>query len=206
MAGKRSAAKAAEHAPARRESQRIDARARGPYRHAACLGKRNVTAIVTAEAPEHAEAIERVLDRAFGPGRRAKTSERVRERCAAPEPTLSRVAVNEGGEVVGVCRIWRSFAGAPIFFLGPLAVDPAAQNAGLGLTLAGAAVAACRSARGAALLAVGAQTFFAPLGFAVAPEGRLSLPGPVDPARLLWLELTPGGADQVGGELKAPPP
>ncbi|MEZ5995687.1 MAG: N-acetyltransferase [Hyphomonadaceae bacterium] len=158
----------------------------------------------TAEKPEHARAIEGVLERAFGPGRFAKTSERVRERGAAFEPALSRVALNEAGDVMGACRIWAVEAGAPLYFLGPLAVDPAARNAGLGLTLAREAVAACRAVGGEGVVLVGAERFFAPLGFTAAPERRIALPGPVDPARLLWLELKPGGLDKVHGELRAP--
>ena len=158
-----------------------------------------------AEKPEHHDAIERVLDRAFGPGRHAKTSERVRERGARLEPGLSRVALGEAGDVIGVCRIWRVSAGAPIFFLGPLAVDPAAQAAGLGLAMSRDCVAACRSIGGAGIVLVGAERFFRPLGFSVVPSGRVSLPGPVNPARLLWLELRPGGFDKVQGELDAPP-
>ena len=68
---------------------------------------------LVAEKPEHASAVDAVLDRAFGPGRHAKTSERVRERGAAFEPSLSRVALNDAGEVIGVCRIWRAEAGQP---------------------------------------------------------------------------------------------
>lgn len=154
-----------------------------------------------AERPEHADAIERVLNRAFGPGRFAKTSERVRERGARAEPSLSRVALNEAGEVVGVCRIWSVKAGAEFFFLGPLAVDPAAQSAGLGLALTREAVAACRAGGGNGIVLVGAEPFFRPLGFTVVPPGRLSMPGPVDPQRLLWLELRPGGLDSVRGEI-----
>jgi predicted N-acetyltransferase YhbS len=71
-----------------------------------------------AGKPECAESIERVLDRAFGPGRFAKTSERVRERGAHFEPALTRVAIDDVGDIVGVCRIWRVQAGAPVFFLG----------------------------------------------------------------------------------------
>lgn len=157
-----------------------------------------------AEKPEYRDAIERVLDRAFGPGRYAKTSERVRERGAVLEPGLTRVALNDAGEVVGVCRIWRVEAGMPVYFLGPLAVDPSEQSAGLGLALAREAVTACRAMGGSGVVLVGAERFFRPLGFTVTPKDRVTLPGPVDPARLLWLELRPGGLDKVQGSLVAP--
>lgn len=163
-----------------------------------------MAATLTAEKPEHAQAIERVLDRAFGPGRFAKTSERVRERGAALEPRLSRIALDSAGEVIGVCRIWRVAAGAPLYFLGPLAVDPAAQSAGLGLRMVQDCVAACRAVGASGIVLVGAERFFRPAGFAPVPSERITLPGPVDPKRLLWLELRPGGFDQVRGELTAP--
>lgn len=159
---------------------------------------------LTAERPEHADAIERVLSRAFGPGRYAKTSERVRERGAVLEPSLTRVALNDAGDLVGLCRIWRAVAGVELYFLGPLAVDPSEQSAGLGLALVRDAVAACRASGGAGIVLVGAERFFRAVGFIVVPPGRISLPGPVDPARLLWLELRPGGLDKAYGELHAP--
>ena len=158
-----------------------------------------------AEKPECAEGIERVLDRAFGPGRHAKTSERVRERGAHLEPALSRVALNDADDLVGVCRIWRVEAGGvELFFLGPLAVDPDERSAGLGLALSRDAVAACRAIGGNGVVLVGAERFFRPLGFSVVPKDRVTLPGPTDPARLLWTELRPGGLDKVQGELVAP--
>ncbi len=162
-----------------------------------------------AERPECVGEIEAVLDRAFGPGRHAKTSARVRERGAMAEPALSRVALNDAGEVVGVCRIWRIAASretpeAPLFFLGPLAVDPGAQAVGLGLALTRDAVAACRAVGGAGIVLVGAERFFRPLGFTLVPPGRLTLPGPFDPARWLWLELKPGGLDKAAGEICGP--
>jgi predicted N-acetyltransferase YhbS len=158
-------------------------------------------ATIVAEKPEHATAIERVLDRAFGPGRFAKTSERVRERGARLEPALSRVALDDAGELIGVCRIWRVKAGVALFFLGPLAVDPAAQASGLGLALTREAVIACRVSGGAGVVLIGAERFFRPLGFTIVPEDRLKLPGPVDPQRFLGLELRPGGLDAVRGEI-----
>ena len=162
-----------------------------------------MTYTLTAEKPEHHGAIERVLDSAFGPGRFAKTSERVRERGARHDASLSRVALDDAGEVVGVCRIWRVQVGAPIFFLGPLAVDPGARSSGLGLALARDAVAACRAGGGGGIVLIGAERFFHPLGFTTAPAGRLTFPGPTDPARVLWLELHPGGLDKVRGEIGA---
>jgi predicted N-acetyltransferase YhbS len=159
---------------------------------------------LTGELPEHAAAVEHILDRAFGPGRFAKSSERVRERGAQFERSLSRVALDARGVVIGVCRIWRVSAGVEFFFLGPLAVDPDAQAAGLGLALTREATAACRAAGGAGVVLVGADRFFRPLGFTVAPKHRLTLPGPHDPQRLLWLELTPGGLDNARGEIGAP--
>lgn len=160
---------------------------------------------LTAEKPEHADAIERVLARAFGPGRYSKTSERVRERGAILEPMLTRVAINDAGGVVGVCRIWRVEAGStPLFFLGPLAVDPSEQAAGLGLSLVRDAVAACRASGGNGILLVGAERFFRAVGFTLVPPGKLTMPGPVDPARFLWLELRPGGLDKAHGEFHAP--
>ena len=161
-------------------------------------------ATLTAELPEHHDAIERVLDAAFGPGRFAKTSERVRERGAILQPSLTRVALNAANEIVGVCRIWSVSAGQQFYFLGPLAVDPGAQLAGLGLTLTREAVAACRARGGSGIVLVGAERFFKPIGFSVAPPGRLSLPGPVDPARLLWLELRRGGMSGAHGEIGPP--
>src|SRR5690606_3093356 len=158
---------------------------------------------LTAERPEHRDAIERVLTRAFGPGRFAKTSERVRERGAEPEPALTRVALDEDGEVAGVCRIWRVEAGAPLYFLGPLAVDPSKQSAGLGIALVHEAVAACRASGGNGVILVGAEPFFRPAGFTVVPKGRLAMPGPVDPARLLWLALRPGRSEEHTSELQS---
>lgn len=156
-----------------------------------------------SERPDHALGVEAVLSRAFGPGRFAKTSERVRERGAVFEPALSRIALDDESEVVGVCRIWRVRAGAPVSFLGPLAVDPRVQSSGIGATLVGECVAACTEAGGDAIVAVGPEKFFAPFGFSVVPADRLIMPGPVNPARLLWCALRPGGLDHVRGAIGA---
>jgi predicted N-acetyltransferase YhbS len=159
---------------------------------------------LVAETPPHAAAIERVLDRAFGPGRFAKPSERVRE-FAPLLPALSRVAVADGA-VLGVCRINEvSIGDQRAFFLGPLAVDPDAQHGGLGHLLVNEVVAACRAdGRGAAILLMGEPSFFGALGFVRIPSGRIVMPTPVEARRLQWLGFDEQTLETVAGAVSPP--
>ena len=134
------------------------------------------------ETPEHGTAIEALLDGAFGPGRFAKVSERVRE-FAAFAPELSFCAF-EAGRMVGVVRMWRVAVGdQPIGFLGPLAVETDARKHGLGALLVARACEATEASGEVAVVLVGDLPFFQRVGFAVAPG--VVMPGPVDPGRVL---------------------
>lgn len=139
--------------------------------------------VLVNETAAHGPAIEALLDRAFGPGRFAKVSERVRE-FADFAQDLSFCAV-EGDTVVGVVRMWRVAAGdQPIVFLGPLAVEASERRAGLGAMLVERACEASRDAGEAAVVLVGDLPYFQRVGFAVAPD--VKLPGPVDARRVLF--------------------
>ncbi|MGE3249145.1 MAG: GNAT family N-acetyltransferase [Hyphomonadaceae bacterium] len=158
---------------------------------------------IAAEASAHADALARVLDAAFGPGRFAKTSERVRELGARHRLDLSRVGLVNGAPV-GCCRMYDILVGAkPALFLGPLAVDPAHQRGGLGGDLVEAALAASK-AEGLGVIVVGAASFFQPFGFSLIPHGRVLMPGPVDWKRFQWLALRPGALDDLAGPVSAP--
>ncbi len=134
------------------------------------------------EIPAHGAEIEALLGRAFGPGRFAKVSERVRE-FAAFAPDLSFCAVEEG-KVVGVVRLWRVRVGdQPVVFLGPLAVEESERRHGLGATLVQRACDAAVAAGEPAVVLVGDLPYFQRVGFAVAPD--VALPGPVDARRVL---------------------
>ena len=134
------------------------------------------------ETPEHGPAIEALLNRAFGPGRFAKVSERVRE-FAEFAPELSFCAV-EAGRMVGVVRMWRVAVGdQPIVFLGPLAVEADARKHGLGALLVARACEASEALGEAAVVLVGDLPFFQRVGFEVA--SGVVMPGPVDPGRVL---------------------
>ena len=140
-------------------------------------------------------AVDALVDQAFGPGRFAKTAERLREG-ARLRRDLSVCAWSEGG-LVGAVRLWEiQIGGSEGLFLGPIAVRAAERGRGRGAALGSHACEAARAAGEAWVMLVGAQSFFTPLGFEAAPSGRVELPGPIDPARLLW---TPLRADAVVG-------
>jgi predicted N-acetyltransferase YhbS len=156
--------------------------------------------LIAPESPSQHDAVERVLDRAFGPGRFAKPSERVRE-FARPAPALSRVAVLDG-KVCGACRIYEICIGdAPALFLGPLGVDPDAQHHGLGHQLVSEALNACAAAGGRVVVLMGEPRFFSPLGFTQIPQGRVIMPTPVEARRLQWIGLAAGALDQIAGAI-----
>jgi predicted N-acetyltransferase YhbS len=148
------------------------------------------------EAPEHGPAIEALLNRAFGPGRFAKVSERVRE-FATFAPELSFCAF-EAGRMVGVVRMWRVAVGdRPIVFLGPLAVEADARKHGLGALLVARACEAAEALGEAAVVLVGDLPFFQRVGFQVAPG--VVMPGPVDPGRVLVRVL---GNTAISGQVR----
>lgn len=144
--------------------------------------------------------IEALLDRAFGPGRRALTAYRLRE---GSEPVAGLGVVAERNErLAGTVRFWPVVIGAvsEALLLGPLAIDPKYHNqgCGVGLMRRGIALAAGQGHR--LIILVGDLPYYARVGFGRVPEGQITLPGPVDPNRLLALELVPGalrGAEGV---------
>lgn len=156
-------------------------------------------AIIPDDA-RHDPAVEALMDLAFGPGRFAKTAERVRER-SLPWRDGSRLAFL-GDQLVGACRLWPVTVGvAPALFLGPIAVDRAFRSGGLGRQLVASCEAAAAAAGHGAMILIGERSFFGPLGYEPVPPGRLTLPGPGVGAKLLWKALTPDGLAPLQGDL-----
>jgi predicted N-acetyltransferase YhbS len=154
------------------------------------------------EAPEDADAIDHILNRAFGPGRFAKVSERVRE-VARARADLSMVATHNA-RPIGVCRIFDVALGdTAVLFLGPLAVNPDVQALGVGLALTQHALTAALATPAGAIIVVGRPEFFARFGFVQIPIGRVVLPGPVEARKLQWLSLN-GTRDDLAGRLSWP--
>jgi predicted N-acetyltransferase YhbS len=136
-----------------------------------------------------------LTDRAFGPGRYVKTAERLREGCK-PLPGMSFIA-RQADQVIASVRLWSvvvrdETAGQSeaIAFLGPIVVDSAFRGGGLGKQLIGLSLEAAKSAGVRAILLVGDAEYFGTLGFERAKG--ITLPGPVDPRRVLIHYHTPG--------------
>jgi predicted N-acetyltransferase YhbS len=140
--------------------------------------------VLSSETAFDAAAVARVVEAAFGPGRYAKTAERLRE---GSEPQVGFVMRGTDG-VIGSVRLWPIVIGqTPATFLGPIAVDRSWREAGLGAGLVEACVAWAREQGLAGILLVGDAPYFGRFGFERI-EG-VTLPGPVDQARVLWLSL-----------------
>jgi predicted N-acetyltransferase YhbS len=150
------------------------------------------------ERPEDARAIDRLHERAFGPGRFARTAFRLREG-APPRLDLSFVA-RIGSMLVGSNRMTEIRIGRKAaLLLGPLTVEPAFQSLGIGVTLMEASTAAARAAGHDLVILVGDEPYYSRVGFRRVPPGRVVLPGPVDPGRLLVLEIADGAFEGVEG-------
>lgn len=162
------------------------------------------TAEILLESPRHFAAIESLLDTAFGPGRFAKSAYRLREG-THPLPELCFVALREG-ELIGSVRYSPiTIGGVRALLLGPLVVHPDYKNRGHGLSLMQTSLAAAKEKGHRLVVLVGDEPYYARAGFARLPVGKVRLPGPTDPSRLLGLELVSGEFERVSGLARPAP-
>ena len=146
---------------------------------------------------DHA-AIERLTEHAFGPGRFAKSAYRLREGLPA-DHALSFVA-RVGTILVGANRMTPIRIGdAPALLLGPLVVEPAFRQHGLGEKLVHKSLDAARAAGHGLVILVGDPGYYGRMGFVRVPDGRMKMPGPVDPDRLQYYELAEGALEAASG-------
>ena len=168
-------------------------------------GEINKCVAITAETPADVAPREALLDRAMGPMRKRKSSEKLR-RGGKPSEGLAFSAKDADGRLVGTVRLWDVSVGdcrAPALLLGPLAVDPALKSAGLGSALMNHAVAEARRLGHGAILLVGDAPYYARFGFSAEKTDALAMPGPYEKSRFLALELIGGWLDGTRGVLRA---
>jgi predicted N-acetyltransferase YhbS len=152
------------------------------------------------ELPEDDPVIEALHREAFGPGRFARTAFRLRE--GVPHhPDVSFVALNGGGIVASVRLTPILIGTVPALLLGPLVVRPELKGRGAGKALVRLSLETAKSAGHRLVLLVGDEPYYGPLGFARLPPYAVTLPGPVDPARVLVASLAPNAAIGLHGRV-----
>lgn len=156
---------------------------------------------ILPETPNDAHAIERLHERTFGPGRFALSAYRLREHvdhiCA-----LSFTA-RIGTLLVGSVRQLPVTIGeTPALLLGPLTVEPPFRSRGVGRLLLDRAISDARAQGHGLIVLVGDEPYYSRVGFKKIPKGRVTMPGPVDPGRLLVLELADGAFEGVTGPIR----
>ena len=163
------------------------------------MSELNVT--ILPETADDAEAVERLHERTFGPGRYARTAFRIREgRGHLLELSFT---ARIGTLLVGSLRLTPICIGeTPALLLGPLTVEPPFRERGVGSALIKRALQDAGAKGHKLVVLVGDEPFYGKLGFKRIPKGQVKMPGPVDPARLLVAELSPGAFDGVKGLIR----
>ena len=136
-----------------------------------------------------ADAIEHLLDLAFGADRHGRTAYRLRDGVAFAA-AASCAALDENGALVGSLQSWPlALIGADgavtaLWLIGPIAVHPDRRNEGIGRAMLRRALDAIDETGIPAVL-IGDAPYYAPFGFTADQTRNWHLPGPVDRARLL---------------------
>jgi len=160
---------------------------------------------IDLECAADGDAIEHLLDESFGLNRRRKTAQRLRDG-QAPVPGLALVA-REGGRLIGTLRFWSVRIGTRhrALLLGPIAVDATCRGRGVAAWLINTGLARAKAMGHRAVILVGDAPYYGRFGFSASMTTGMTLPGPVDRARFLALELEPGALAGVAGRVAADP-
>lgn len=163
--------------------------------------------VIAVEEAGDAPAREALLDRAMGPGRKRKSSEKLRAG-RLPAEGLAFAARDIEGRLVGTVRLWNIVAGVddsgrpvPALLLGPLAVEPSRKGHGVGSALMRYAIAAAARLGHGAILLVGDPEYYERFGFSAALTSDLAMPGPVERRRFLASEIKAGWLAGAAGVL-----
>ncbi len=146
-------------------------------------------------ASQTADAVEQLLDAAFGTDRHGRTAYAIR-RGMGWLPELSYAALDEAGTLAGTLQSWPvalhapGGAAAPLIMVGPVAVLPDRQRGGFGRTLMDRVVADARARITEPLMMIGDPEYYERFwGFSAAHTGGWQAPGPYEPRRLLALSV-----------------
>lgn len=156
--------------------------------------------LIRQEALHDAVIVQRLHERAFGPGRFARAAYLLREGSSI-QPALSFVAMI-GSLVIGSVRLTpiviegaqepsKETPKEPLkaCFLGPLTVDPAFEGRGIGRALMRKACDAAQTELYHAILLVGDESYYHQFGFERIAPYSLEMPAPINQQRFLCSKL-----------------
>jgi predicted N-acetyltransferase YhbS len=161
----------------------------------------DISVSIQPEAPDDAVAIERLHERTFGPGRYAKTAYRLREQVDHIRELSFTARI--GTLLIG--SVWLSpirIGETKALLLGPVTVEPAFRDQGVGQALIERALRQAKDKGHRLVVLIGDEAYYEKCGFKRIPRGRAIMPGPVDPARLLLAELAEGAFEGVSGPIR----
>ena len=156
---------------------------------------------ILAETANDAQAVERLHDRTFGPGRYVLSAYRLREH--VDHLLELSFTARIGTLLVGSVRQLPILIGeTKALLLGPLTVEPPFRGRGVGRALLERAIKDAKAKGHRLILLVGDEVYYSRVGFKAVPKGRASMPGPVDYSRLLVAELVDGAFTGVSGAIR----
>jgi len=156
---------------------------------------------ILPEATNDAQAIERLHERTFGPGRFALSAYRLREHVDHLLDLSFTARI--GTLLVGSVRQLPICVGdTPALLLGPLTVEPPFRSRAIGRALLDRALQEAKASGHHLVLLVGDEAYYSRVGFKKVPKGRATMPGPVDYDRVLVAELAEGAFDGVSGAIR----
>src|SRR6201988_699347 len=156
---------------------------------------------IPTETPKDAQAIERLHERTFGPGRFVLSAYRLREHVdhLLDLSFTARIGTLIVGSVrqVPIC-----IGDTKALILGPLTIEPPFRSRGVGRALLEHALNDAKAKGHRLVLLIGDEPYYSRVGFKVVPKGRATMPGPVDYNRLLVAELVEGAFDKASGAVR----
>jgi predicted N-acetyltransferase YhbS len=156
---------------------------------------------ILPETAKDAQAIERLHERTFGPGRFVLSAYRLREHVDHLLDLSFTARI--GTLMVGSVRQLPICIGdTAALMLGPLTVEPPFRSRGVGRKLLERALNDAKRKGHRMVLLVGDEPYYSRVDFKRVPRGRVMMPGPVDHDRILVAELAAGAFEGVSGTVR----
>jgi len=159
------------------------------------------------QTPADHEAVETLLDAAFGTARKAKSAYALR--AGVPSIAALSFVAAQDGDILGCIRFTPvavdpragSATMTGLLLLGPLAVEPAHHGVGIGQSLVDHGLAAATALGYQAAILIGDPEYYGRFGFDHGLVSGIVIPAEVDQARVQGHEITPGSFNGVSGKL-----